>query len=395
VAEERNYRSYLPSDIGDAHLIGRIWVPSSDPNNPAGPVVVTTDNDNVYGLSEFSGFCSELMNRDDLIECLTEAKDSTPICALKELIENSLADDRARVHLLSPIDLQCIKAAGVTFAVSLIERLVEERSDGDMDKAADIRADIENVVGANLSEIKPGSAAAKDLEQHLKSRGMWSQYLEVGIGPYAEIFTKSQPLSSVGFGAEIGLHPDSTWNNPEPEVVLIVDAAQHIVGVTLGNDVNLRDFEGRSSLLLCRAKDNNASCALGPFIRLLDNKFTLDDVRKLQVELNISGEDGFELDAQSQLTQISRDISDLVAQCSGPTHQYPDGFVLMTGTLFAPIKDRSEPGKGFTHNMGDLVEISAPQLGSALNKVTTSDQAPPWSMGISALVRNLQSRDML
>ncbi len=395
MANEVDFRDYLPRDIGGARLIGRVWVPGLPCGAPGGPVVVTTDGDDVFALSEFSGFCSELMNRDDLFECLDTAKAGAPLCSLKELLENSLAEENAGIHLLSPVDLQCIKAAGVTFAVSLIERLVEERAEGDAHAAADMRANIEEIVGADLSQINPGSEVAKNLERHLKEQGMWSQYLEVGIGPYAEIFTKAQPLSSVGFGAEIGLHPESTWNNPEPEVVLVVNAAQRIVGVTLGNDVNLRDFEGRSALLLGRAKDNNASCALGAFIRLLDDSFTLDHVRNLRIELKILGLDGFTLEAHSNMAKISRGISDLVDQCSGAMHQYPDGFILMTGTLFAPTQDRSEAGMGFTHNMGDRVEISAPQLGAAVNTVTTSDQAPPWSMGISALVRNLQLRNIL
>src|SRR5690606_27366505 len=107
------------------------------------------------------------------------------------------------------------------------------------------------------------------------SAGVWSQYLEVAIGKDAEIFTKTQPMASVGFGAQIGIHPESHWNNPEPEVVLAVARTGKIRGATLGNDVNLRDYEGRSALLLGEAKDQNASCAIGPFIRLFDETFSL------------------------------------------------------------------------------------------------------------------------
>lgn len=393
--EEPDFRRFLPEDLERARLIGRIWASAGADGAEGGPLVVTIGTENVYAIDGNTPFCSRILASDDLEERIASALASAPVCSLRELFANTLDGRRNGPYLLSPIDLQAIKAAGVTFAVSLIERLVEEKAVGNPGRAAEIRSEFEAALGADLSKIRPGSDAATKLECHLKERGMWSQYCEVGIGPYAEIFTKGQPLSSVGFGAEVGLHPDSRWNNPEPEVVLVVTPDQRIVGATLGNDVNLRDIEGRSALLLGRAKDNNASCALGPFIRLLDQDFKLDDVRKLSVSLTVQDAEGFRLEGTSNMAQISRDVVDLVEQCSGRTHQFPDGFVLMTGTLFAPTHDRGTPGMGFSHKMGDTVEISARELGCLRNQVTTSDAAPPWSMGIGALVENLCSRSLL
>jgi len=302
----------------------------------------------------------------------------------------AIADDA----LLSPIDLQCVKAAGVTFAVSALERVIEERARGDHQQAALLRGRLEAALGGNLRSVVPGSEQAAQLKQTLIADGMWSQYLEVAIGPDAEIFTKSPTLSTVGWGGPIGIRSDSTWNNPEPEVVLLVDAKGTVVGATLGNDVNLRDFEGRSALLLSKAKDNNASCSIGPFIRLFDGGFTLDDVRASEVTLKIEGEDGYVLDGHSSMREISRDPEDLVVQAMSE-HHYPDGFVLFLGTLFAPTKDRDEPGRGFTHKMGDVVSISNPKLGSLVNRVTTSRDAPAWTLGISGLMNNLARRGLL
>lgn len=395
MTEESDFRRFLPEDLERARLVGRIWASTGSAGAGGGPLVVTIGTDDVFAVDGHTPFCSGILASDDLDNLITSAFASPPVCSLRELFANTLNGRGDAPYLLSPIDLQAIKAAGVTFAVSLIERLVEEKAGGNPARASEIRSEFEAVLGTDLSKIRPGSDAATKLESHLRERGMWSQYCEVGIGPYAEIFTKSQPLSSVGFGAEVGLHPDSRWNNPEPEVVLVVTPDQRIVGATLGNDVNLRDIEGRSALLLGRAKDNNASCALGPFIRLLDHNFTLDNVRKLTVSLTVQDAAGFRLEGSSNMAQISRDIVDLVEQCSGRAHQFPDGFVLMTGTLFAPTHDRGTPGMGFSHRLGDTVEISARELGCLRNHVTTSDVAPPWSMGIGALVENLSSRGLL
>jgi fumarylacetoacetate (FAA) hydrolase family protein len=300
----------------------------------------------------------------------------------------------AAIRLLSPIDLQCVKASGVTFAVSAIERVIEERARGDASKAAEVRGRLEERVGGSIRSVVPGSAEATALKAALIEDGMWSQYLEVAIGPDAEIFTKSPVLSTVGWGAEIGVRSDSTWNNPEPEIVLLVNSDGHALGATLGNDVNLRDFEGRSALLLGKAKDNNASCAIGPFIRLFGDGFTMDDVRTAELDLTIGGEDGYRLTGHSSMDQISRDPEDLVRQ-SLSEHHYPDGFALFLGTLFAPTQDRDEPGRGFTHKIGDVVTIATPRLGALVNRVTTSKAAPPWKHGIGALMTNLAHRGLL
>jgi fumarylacetoacetate (FAA) hydrolase family protein len=187
----------------------------------------------------------------------------------------------------------------------------------------------------------------------------------------------------------------SAWNNPEPEVVLVVSSAGRIVGATLGNDVNLRDVEGRSALLLGKAKDNNASASVGPFIRLFDKNFTLDDVRRAELRLTVEGDDGFRLEGASDMGKISRDPEDIVRQTIGANHQYPDGFVLYLGTAFAPTKDRGAPGQGFTHRIGDIVHVSSPKLGRLTNVMTTSRDAEPWTFGTAALMRNLAKRGLL
>jgi fumarylacetoacetate (FAA) hydrolase family protein len=296
--------------------------------------------------------------------------------------------------ILSPVDLQCVKAAGVTFAVSAVERVIEERARGDAAAAGAVRAKLEERIGGSIRSVVPGTPEAAALKAALTDEGLWSQYLEVAIGPDAEIFTKAPVLSTVGWGADIGVRSDSSWNNPEPEVVLIVDPCGRIMGATLGNDVNLRDFEGRSALLLGKAKDNNASCALGPFIRLFDRTFTMDDVRAAQVELTITGTDGYRLAGLSSMGEISRDPEELVRQALSE-HQYPDGFALMLGTLFAPTQDRDVPGRGFTHKQGDVVRIFTPCLGTLVNRVTTSKAAQPWTQGIGALMTNLAERGLL
>ena len=302
--------------------------------------------------------------------------------------------DSLSTPLLSPVDLQCVKACGVTFAVSALERVIEERARGDAAAASEIRARLEDRVGGSIRNVVPGTAEAAALKGALIEDGLWSQYLEVAIGPDAEVFTKAPILSSVGPGAPIGIRSDSTWNNPEPEIVLLVNAAGAAIGATLGNDVNLRDFEGRSALLLGKAKDNNASCALGPLIRLFDEDFTIDDVRNAEVELTIDGPEGYRLEGASSMNQISRDPLELVRQTLSE-HQYPDGFALFLGTLFAPVQDRDEPGRGFTHKVGDRVAISTPRLGKLVNEVVTSKDAAAWDFGVIALMTNLAARGLL
>lgn len=302
--------------------------------------------------------------------------------------------DEPGMALLSPLDLQCIKASGVTFAVSALERVIEERARGDAEAATTIRDGLKARIGGDLRDLRPGSSEAEAVKTALIADGLWSQYLEVAIGPYAEIFTKAPVLASVGWGAMVGVREDSAWNNPEPEVVVVCDPAGRPVGATLGNDVNLRDIEGRSALLLGKAKDNTASAALGPFIRLFDDHFTMDDVRSARVRLSVEGEDGFRLDGESSMALISRDPEDLIAQTLS-SHQYPDGFALYLGTMFAPVEDRDAPGKGFTHKVGDRIRVSSERLGVLENVVTTCNHAPPWTMGVGGLMRNLAARGLL
>ena len=304
-------------------------------------------------------------------------------------------NDPSKPHFLAPADLQAVRACGVTFVRSLLERVIDERTDGDPTRAEAIRGELQAEIGVDLSAVVPGSDEAAKVKVALVEAGMWSQYLEVGIGPDVEVFTKAQPMSAVGFGAEVGIHPDSVWNNPEPEVVLVINAKGEIVGATLGNDVNLRDVEGRSALLLGRAKDNNASAALGPFIRLVDESFTLDDIRSVEVALSVEGTDGFRLEDGSAMTEISRDIEDIAGQTLNADHQYPDGLVLYTGTMFTPNQDRDGPGQGFTHRVGDVVTIASPKLGTLANTVNHSRAVAPWTFGAAALMANLAKRGLL
>ncbi len=386
---ELNVQDILPTDADQATLIGRAWLPG----NPAGPAVVMIKAGNVIDISSHCATVSNLLeNTDQLAQCT-----GSIIGKVEELLNNSIADqvDTSKPYFLAPIDLQAVKASGVTFVVSMLERVIEEQAKGDPKAAESIRSTIKSEIGGDIVSVIPGSEEAAKLKELLIERGLWSQYLEVGIGPYAEIFSKAQPMSAVGIGAEIGIHPESTWNNPEPEVVMVVNSKGDIVGATLGNDVNLRDFEGRSALLLGRAKDNNASTALGPFIRLFDENFTLDDVRQLDLAMKVEGDDGFVLEDGSTMTKISRDPANLVSQTISRNHQYPDGLVLFTGTLFAPTYDREAPGMGFTHKVGDVVTIKTPRLGALVNRVNLSTQAPEWQFGTGALMKNLAQRGLL
>jgi len=371
-------RAVLPSDWRSARLLGRV-------DFGAGPTPVLIDGGTLHDLTPSAATVSAAIARRQWLP-----EHGEPVCEL-DADAPALPDGAT---LLSPIDLQCIKAAGVTFAVSAIERVIEERARGDASQAASIRAGLEKHVGQGIRSVVPGSPEAAALKAALIAEGMWSQYLEVAIGPDAEVFTKSAVLSSVGYGAPIGVRSDSSWNNPEPEIALIMDGAGQAVGATLGNDVNLRDFEGRSALLLGKAKDNNASAALGPFIRLFDDGFTIDDVRGAEVDLRIEGADGYVLTGHNHMGQISRDPLDLAAQARSE-HHYPDGYALYLGTLFAPTQDRDVVGGGFTHKVGDRVTISAERLGTLENIVTTSRDAPAWTLGIAALFRNLASRGLI
>jgi fumarylacetoacetate (FAA) hydrolase family protein len=384
-------KELLPEDGTKGTLVGRVWLPRI-----TGPAVVAVRDDGVFDVTAWFPTVSALCEEGDPAAALRDVKGER-IGDLDAILANTPPDrrDRQKPWLLAPLDLQVLKAAGVTFAISMLERVIEERARGNPASADAIRKEVVRLVGDDLSRLKPGSAEAMKLKQVLIEQNAWSQYLEVGIGPDAEVFTKAPVLSSVGSGMDAGLHPKSTWNNPEPEVVLVVSSGGKIVGATLGNDVNLRDFEGRSALLLSKAKDNNASCAIGPLLRLFDATFSLDDVRKMNIDLTVKGPDGFVLEGHSSISKISRDPTDLVAQTVGPEHQYPDGFALFLGTMFAPVKDRDTPGEGFTHKRDDIVTIAAPQLGRLVNRMRLSGECEPWTFGVSALMKSLASRKVL
>jgi fumarylacetoacetate (FAA) hydrolase family protein len=380
----------LPADAQQATLVGRVWIPGE------GAVLVRVDPDAVHDLSGLAPTSSALMELPDPAAAV-RAHGGRRLAATAAVLANSGADARVdeTPWLLAPCDLQAIKASGVTFVASMLERVIEEQARGNPALAEAVRKEVVAVIGDDLSKVRPGSPEAAQLKKVLLAKNLWSQYLEVGIGPDAEIFTKAQPMSAVGTGAEIGIHPKSAWNNPEPEIVLVVNSRGETVGATLGNDVNLRDFEGRSALLLGKAKDNNASCAIGPFIRLFDARFGIADVRRADLAMKVVGPEGFAMDGASSLAMISRDPLELVGHAIGPNHQYPDGLVLFLGTMFAPTQDRFGPGQGFTHAVGDLVAISTPRLGTLVNRVNTSDRIEPWRYGALALMRDLARRGLL
>ena len=364
--------------------VGRVWLTDAD-----GPAVVTVRDGRLVDIT--SKTAPTVRDVFELGDPLTHVKtaEGRDLCAVEDI------DSADGIKLIAPSDLQAIKACGVTFAESMVERVIEERAAGDPDKANELRQKIGAEIGASLSEVVPGSEKAALAKQALMREGLWSQYLEVGIGPYAEVFSKSQPMSAVGTGALVGIHPESRWNNPEPEIVLAVNSKGDILGATLGNDVNLRDFEGLSALLLGKAKDNNASCSMGPMIRLFDETYGMDDVRMAALDLNVTGTDGYKLEGHSNMGKISRDPTDLVKQTHGRHHQYPDGFMLFLGTLFAPTQDRDGEGKGFTHHVGDVVTIANAELGALSNTVELSTKCPEWTFGAGALMRNLAGRGLL
>jgi fumarylacetoacetate (FAA) hydrolase family protein len=384
--------SIFPDDTYQALLIARIFMPGQ------GAVLALATPEALYDLSSIAPTSADLLAINSPAALIADKRLQLPKLAdMQNVLANStLAQpDLSQPYLLAPCDLQPIKAAGVTFVASMLERVIEEQARGDASRALAVREKVSKVIGDNLRAIVPGSATALQVKALLMEMGLWSQYLEVGIGKDAEVFTKSQAMSAVGYGAQIGIHPESQWNNPEPEVVLAVSPQGAVQGVALGNDVNLRDFEGRSALLLGKAKDNNASCAIGPFIRLFDSHFSIDDVRQCDIALTVKGQDGFVMEGSSSMSQISRDPLDLVAQTLNANHQYPDGFMLFCGTMFAPTKDRFGVGQGFTHAVGDSVTVSSHRLGTLRNTVNTCDKIRPWTYGSRALMRDLSQRGLL
>jgi fumarylacetoacetate (FAA) hydrolase family protein len=374
----------LPEDGYAGTLIARVWRPE------VGPAIACVTETGVFDITRNFPTIADVLAADDPAAAIQAVTLGQRIGSLDELLVEGC--DRSRPHILAPQDIQPVKAAGVTFAASMLERVIEEQAKGDPERAEAVRAAVKEKIGDDLSKVEPGSEGAEALKERLIELGVWSQYLEVGIGPFAEIFTKCPPMAAVGTGAAVGLRPDSEWNNPEPEIVLVLSPIGKIVGATLGNDVNLRDIEGRSALLLGRAKDNNASCALGPFIRLFDATFGVDDVRNAVVGLIVTGQDNFRMEGSSSMAEISRDVYDLAAATLSADHQYPDGAFLMCGTMFAPTDLRD--GEGFTHKLGDIVEIATPKLGRLANRVMTTHAAPPWGFGVRALMRSLAARGL-
>jgi fumarylacetoacetate (FAA) hydrolase family protein len=381
----------LPRDA-EALLVGRAWLPGED-----GPAVIGIRGDAAVDLTRTWPTVSQMLNTAKPGDVRSAMQQAPAIALIDALLANSVEGrrDPSKPWLLAPTDLQAVKASGVTFIASLLERVIEERARGNPALADGARKEIQAIIGPDLRGIRPGSPEAARVKDVLVAKGMWSQYLEVGIGPDAELFTKCPPMASVGLGSRVGIHPKSVWNNPEPELVLVLDRAGDIVGVTLGNDVNLRDVEGRSALLLGRAKDNNASSALGPFIRLFDGAFTLDAARRIVFETRVDGPDGFQIRHTTRVAEIGRDLKELAGQLHSRYHRYPDGVVLFIGTMFTPLEDRGTAGSGFTHKVGDVVTIAAPEIGALVNEVVPCDEAEPWTFGTGALLANLAKRGVL
>ena len=382
-------RDVLPEDFTDGTFAGRVWRPDVN-----GPSVVRLDSDGVTDVTSRWATMRDLIEEPEPAAAFREAAGER-IAGLEDCLDATARSDAGQPRLLAPIDLQAVKASGVTFVRSMLERVIEEQAQGDPTRAESVRAEMTEVLGSSIAEVQPGSPEAASLKENLAARNLWSAYLEVGLGPDAELFTKVQPMAAVGTGADIGVHPDSAWNNPEPEVVLAIASGGEVRGAALGNDVNLRDFEGRSALLLGRAKDNNASCAVGPFIRLFDEGFGLDDAGAVEVRLEVDGTDGFRLDDTISMAQISRTPADLAGQLVNRHHPFPDGAVLFLGTMFAPGQDRGTPGSGFTHHVDDVVRIRSSKFGGLINRVRPTDQCPPWTFGARALMANLAERGFL
>lgn len=410
--EKMSIEATLPADWKEGSFIGRVW--RSD-IQPEGPSVVALDKDG-YLVDITTSFptVSKLCNQEDPAAAMREALERNKgnrIGRFSEILANTPlhAQKKGKPYLISPADLQAVKAAGVTFADSLIERSVEKLAGGDPAKADNIRKDIHAVIRGkmglaetdeiDLSKMKPGSPQALELRDYLIDKGLQKSYLEVGLGPDAEIFTKAQPMATVGHGAHAGVHPGSKWNNPEPEVVMVAGKSGKAVGAALGNDVNCRDIEGESELKLGECKDQNASATMGPLIRLFDKSFTLDDVRTMDVGLEVSNaEDGYKVDAVSSMSKISRDPQNELLAQTFAHHQYPDGALLYCGTMFAAAmvpRDKEHPEKGFTHKYGDVVTITSSKLGSVTNVMQSADLCPKWEVGAGALMENLAERGLL
>jgi len=386
-------RDSLPNECREGTWVGRAWLPVTHaPSGVAGPHVITVRDGDVIELSDHFTTMADIARSADPTRAVQQANGKT-LCSLNELLDNSLfyrlpADIREATApcLLSPNDIQAIKACGVTFAASLMERVIEEKALGDPAKAEAIRAAVHNAIGDNLKDIEPGSPKTEALKASLIEQGIWSPYLEVGIGPDVEVFTKSQPLSAIPTGAQLGVLSTSEWNNPEPELAFLISPKGKFLGATLGNDVNLRDYEGRSALLLGKAKDQNGTCPMGPLFRLFDETFSLQDAAQLEVALTITGEDGLRSEGANIMSEISRNLEDIIQQVCNRSHQYPDGIAIMCGTMFAPTEDRGEPGMGFTHHVGDRVEISSPKLGRLVNWVNYCHEIPEWNYGLADLL---------
>jgi len=165
-----------------------------------------------------------------------------------------------------------------------------------------------------------------------------------------ELFFKALGWRVVGEGAGIRVRADSTWNVPEPELVLVINRQGEIVGYTAGNDVSSRSIEGENPLYLPQAKVYTGACALGPGLTLLESASPGD--LTIRLEIQRSGENIFR--AQTQTSQMKRRLEELVAYL-GRELDFPQGVFLMTGTGIVP-------GEDFTLQPGDHVAVTVGQL---------------------------------
>ena len=171
-----------------------------------------------------------------------------------------------------------------------------------------------------------------------------------------ELFMKATAARARGHGAQIRVRADSTWDVPEPELTLAINAGGKVFGYTVGNDVSSRSIEGENPLYLPQAKCYRGSCAVGPALIVGRDAVNPETTIKLTIERG--GEVGFE--GETQVSQIKRGFDEL-AEFLFRENEFPDGALLMTGTGVVP--------DDFTLKSGDVVRIAISGVGVLENAV--------------------------